>query len=287
MFMCFRTVSTCLNNYARHMNPRQGYKKVVTNVIMEDQEVMDGWFDAATAGNTEYLEENLDLLGGSTTETGCSGLIRAIYAHKLASVGILAAREYKIPDVSNKYPVEIALKLYYYDACFILLMLHPDKSFENRVKRLKEQHDSDAITKKELNERLGELTEEFVIGIRDCTLSPGYVSRVPSVASEDVCLVFEEQPVQRPLLDTSNDCVKKETEKQKALKDVEDANGRDTGNQDVANKGNPDEEESTPSSEEKEEKKLVDSEHSTEDSDEEASKKGKTPSPKKGCCRCL
>ncbi|EFO61823.1 Hypothetical protein GLP15_2143 [Giardia lamblia P15] len=256
---------------------------------MKDQEVMDGWFDAATAGNTEYLEENIDLLGGSTTETGCSGLIRAIYAHKLASVEVLAAREYKIPDVSNKYPIEIALKLYYYDACFILLMLHPDKSFETRVKKLKEQYDSETITKKELNKRLGELTDEFVIGIRDCTLSPGYVSRISSVASEDVLLTLEEQSVQSfPPDDMGNDFMKEEAGKQKTLEDFKGTGEQDIDKQDVNDKKNFSEEKSTSSGEEKEEKKLVDSEHSIESSDEEASKKSETtPRPKKGCCRCM
>lgn len=235
------------------------------------------WFDAATAGNTEYLEENIDLLGGSTTETGCSGLIRAIYAHKLASVEVLAACEYKIPDISSKYPLEIALKLYYYDACFILLMLHPEKSFENRVKALKGRYISESITKKELNIQLGELVSEFVAGIRDGTLSLGCVSRVSSVDSEDVHLTPKEHTMQSLYLDDAeNDSVKENTDEQDASKQSTDDKC-------------PAEENDISSSKEEEEKELVDSEYDVKNSDEEKTEEDKPiPSPRKArCCRCL
>lgn len=235
----------------------------------------DDWFDAATAGNTEYLEENIETLGGSTTETGCSGLIRAIYAHKLASVEVLAAREYKIPDISNKYPIEIALKLYYYEACFILLMLHPDEAFEKEVKDLKSLHESDSITRKELNDKLAELTNRFVTEIRDGTLSlsPWHVSRLSSVASCEVLLTPEDQSMQNAPLDNADDDTDAAKEKEESNKQEEDSNKtEDTDKEDH---------------ETRERRSLVDRNDDGDSSDDDKGANSAAPAAKKGCCQCM
>lgn len=240
---------------------------------MEGHEAHDDWFDAATAGNTEYLEENIEELGGSTTDTGCSGLIRAIYAHKLSSIEVLAAREYKIPDISNKYPIEIALKLYYYEACFILLMLHPDKTFESRVNLIKEQYESNSITKEELNKKLAELSSEFVAGIRDGTLdgtlslpSPSWsVSRVPSVASCEVFLTPDDQSVQSTPMENAEDeagIMKKEINEREEDSDSEDHKTR-------------------------ERRSLVDNDDDDDDDDSGDNKSDALATKKKGCCQCM